>query len=861
MGLFFTDAGTSVRKRSAPPKVAISESQRQLLTCAQCPLDRATALKHPKMLPTGADRPVLYFLGEAPGDTEDGRGEQFVGKSGEFLRDHIPTKWAKKIRWNNTIRCRPPKNRDPAHIEVACCRRLQISDIEQTKPQAIVGFGNVPLHWMLGEEDRQISNWRGRRVPVRIGTHTCWFYPITHPSGILRIRDEKKKGAAILRAFERDLQRVFADAEVGFPNPYVEDPKDYFKGVECLKEYGRQGFETVERALGTFYDQEHAIDIETDGLRPYRPDAKILSIAVGTYDSVFAFAWDHPEARWTPHEKGHIKDLVHDYLLGPGKKWAHSTKFEQEWFHKWYGPDVLYKTEWGDTLLQAHALDERKGKGLDDVTQIHFGFRIKSLSDVDVRNLIREPLSKVLPYNALDSKYCHAASIVQQEALERDGLVDVYKLLHSATPSLVRMQAKGVVRNPQAIKQLDEDLTKQEADVKVRILKHEDVREFIRINPKFSPTSNPDLVLFFRDFLKLDHPSKSRKGGAWHSSGGNKDAATGAYSVDEEALSQFKHAVAGMVLEMRSITKIHGYVTPLMEGGKYVHADGLVHASYGNAITVSGRLACEDPNQQNYPRRKHKEIRRTVGCPPGHSFAAFDYKQLEWRIGACLSGDKQMAVEIFGGEDIHGVWTDDIGGKFVPKRVKENRKKVRDSIKMFWTFANLYGNLLEGLAWDLSQEFGVDISPRDLEPFFTKFWDRYPTLKRYQENLIEKYWRLGYVETATGQRRHEPMARNEIINHPFQGTAGHLVINAQERLSLAAYEQDRPPLQPIMNIHDDLSFYLPNKTIEQDIEDIARYMCQSPFAFVTVPLAVEVSVGDNWCDKEEIGAFSTEDFK
>jgi len=887
MGLFFTETGAAARKRTQTPrtpKIGITEAQRQLLTCSQCPLDRETTLRHPKMLPTGADHPILYFLGEAPGANEDELGKQFVGKAGAFLRGYIPSKWIHKIRWNNTLRCRPPKNRDPAYIEIACCRRLQVADIEQTKPKAIVGFGNVPLHWMLGEEDRQISNWRGRRVPVKVGAHTCWFYPITHPSGILRIRDEKKKGAAYLRAFERDLQRVFADAEAGFPDPYVEDPKDYYKGIECLKDYGRQGFDAIEAALGAFYDQEHAIDIETDGLRPYRPDAKILSIAVGTYVSVFAFPWEHPEARWTPRESKAIEELVHDYLLGPGKKWAHSAKFEQEWLHKRYGPDVIYKTEWGDTLLQAHALDERKGKGLDDVTQIHFGFRLKSLSNVDIKNLIRAPLSKVLPYNALDSKYCHAASVVQQEALERDGLVDVYNLLHSATPSLVRMQAKGVVRNPPAIIQLDKELTKQENDIAASIMKNADVVAFMAAGQKFSPTSNPNLVSFFRDFLEIPQPgkqneaspyhqpTKKREGGSWGPENPHKknlreraimagEKEKESYSVDEVVLSKLKHPVAQQVLGLRSITKNHGYVTPLLDGGKYVHADGLIHASYSNAVTVSGRLACEDPNQQNYPRRSHKEIRRVVGCPPGHRFVAFDYGQLEWRIGACLSGDKQMAVEIVAGEDIHGVWTDDIGGKFVPKRVKENRKKVRDSIKMFWTFANLYGNLLEGLAWDLSTEFGVDISPRALEPFFTKFWQRYPALKKYQEGLIEKYWRLGYVETATGQRRHEPMARNESINHPFQGTAGHLVINAQERLSLAAYEQDRPQLQPVMNIHDDLSFYLPGATLELDVEDIARYMCTCPFEFVgDVPLMVEVSVGDNWCDKEEIGKFSTEDF-
>jgi DNA polymerase I-like protein with 3'-5' exonuclease and polymerase domains len=701
---------------------------------------------------------------------------------------------------------------------------------------------------MLGPEDRQITNWRGRRVPVRIGTHSCWFYPITDPVSILRTRNHKKKGAAYLRAFERDLARVFADAEAGLPEPYVEDPKDYHAGVECLTEYGRAGFDTIERALGTFFDQEHSVDIETDGLRPYRPDAKIITMAVGTYDSVFAFPWEHPEARWTAHERGLIKDLVHDYLLGPGKKWAHSTKFEQEWFHKWYGPDVLYKTEWGDTLLQAHALDDRKGKGLDDLTQLYFGFRLKSVSNVDVKKLEYTPLSRVLPYNALDVKYCYAASVVQAAELEQAGLVDVYNLLHRATPALVRMQAKGVVRNLPAIEALDSTLTKQHAELLARTMRDRDVLAFMQTGRKFSPSSNQDLVVFFRDYLKVENPVPSF------------DDEEDSYSVDEGALSQIKHAVAKLVLELRAVTKNHGYVTPLLPGGKYVHADGLVHANYSNAVAVSGRTACEDPNQQNYPRRAHKEIRRVVGCPPGHVFVAFDYKQLEWRIGACLSGDVQMGLEIRSGEDIHGVWTDSIGGRFVPARVKENRKSVRDSIKQYWTFANLYGQILDGLAWDLSSEFSVNISKRELEPFFISFWQRYPALRAYQDAIIDKYWRVGYVETATGQRRHEPMARNEIINHPFQGTAGHLVLDAQQRVTIAAYEQDRPSLQPIMNIHDDLSFYLPYATVERDIEDIARFMCVCPFEFVTVPLGVEVSVGENWCDKEEIGEFSTGDF-
>lgn len=860
MSLFFTETGAAARRSKSKPKTrtVIPLAEQRLLNCSHCPLDKAQ-LHHPKMPPTGSAKPVLYFIGEANGKNEDLEGVQFIGASGSLLRDKIPAKWEKKIRWNNVLRCRTPDNRTPEPLEIACCHRLQVADIEQTKPQVVVGFGNVPLEWMLGL-DRQISNWRGRRAPVKIGTHTCWFYSITHPAALLRIMHDRKKGAAHLRAFERDLERLFNDVEHGLPDPYVESESDYKRGVFCLNQYGNDGIKKIESSLSGFADDEHAIDIETDRLRPYHPESKILSIAVGTYDSVFAFPWQHREARWTKSEQKKIHDIVKVYLLGKGKKWAHGAKFEHEWFQHRFGPDILYKTTWGDTLGQAHILDERKGKSLDELTQRYFGFLLKSISNIDVKQLATAPLHYVLPYNGMDAKYCDALHHVQADLLEEEGLTKVYEFLNDATPALVMMQAKGVVRNLPAIKQLDKDLTKEEDQVKAKILNHVDVIAYRTRRGKFSPTSNPDLVGLFRDHLKLVHPSKQRNGGSWHKLS-NQKGGEAAYSVDEGALSQFRHPVAKLILDMRSCIKCHGYVTPLLEGGKYVHGDGLIHSIYSNYITVSGRLTSEEPNAQNYPRREHKEIRRVVGRPPGHKFVAFDYRQLEWRIGAMLSGDPVMGDEIISGADIHGVWTDQLGARFIPKKLKENRKAVRDAIKGLWTFANLYGNDINGIAYDFSNHFKIDVLPRDIEPFYTAFWLRYPLLKKYQEDLMTNYWKKGYVETGTGQRRHEPMAKNELQNHPFQGTAGHLVIDAQRRLSLLGYTSDKPWLTPILNVHDDLSFYFPEKTLEDNIETTARYMCCCPFDFIkNIPLSVEVSIGDNWADKQEIATFSTRDF-
>lgn len=852
--------------------IRISETDRKNLSCAHCPLDMAQLI-HPKMPPTGSDNPVLYFIGEANGKTEDETGVQFNGESGSLIRDRVPSKWAQRIRWNNTIRCRPPQNRDPAPIEVECCRRLQVEDIERTKPQAIVCFGRIALEWFLGPGDRAMADWRGRRMPVKVGGHTCWLYPITHPAALLRQRNEKKKGAAYVRTFERDLERVFANATAGFPAPYVEPASDYLKDVHCLTEYGAGGLSIIEDVLFGLYNDDHTIDLETDRLRPYHPEAKILSVAVGTFDATLAFPWQHSEARWTTTESALIKDMVFAYLMGKGRKWAHGAKFEMEWMAHLYGHKVVLDTLWGDTLGQAHILDERKGKALEARTLLYFGFDVKAVSNLDRKKMASYPLSKILPYNGMDTKYTDLLRYMQAVDLEAAGLTQVYEARNNDTPGLVLMQRKGVVRDPAAIKILHDDLFVQEEKIVERIMRQADVVTFMNAGNKFMPTSNPNLVTFFRDYLKIEKGEEHRNGGAWHKSGGAaKDKAGDKYSVDEGALAQIRHPVARLLLEMRTIQKNHGYINPLLpnsertdphkDAGKCIHGDGLIHGAFSNYITASGRLNSEDPNLQNFPRRKHKEIRRAIGCPPGCRFAAFDYGQLEWRIGAMLSRDRNMILELLQpNPDIHGHWTDTIGGEFIPHLVKADRKSVRDSMKQYWTFANLYGNTLDGIAWDLSKEFEVDISPLRLKPHFTSFWGRYPGLQQYQDHLMDIYWRFGYVETGTGQRRHEPLARNEIINHPFQGTAGHLVIDAQSRLSRAAVELDRPQLQPVLNVHDDLSFYLPWATIERDVETIARLMIQCPFDFIgNVPLTVEASMGYNWCDKSEIGTFHTRDF-
>jgi uracil-DNA glycosylase len=116
MGFFglVPTAQTSIATKTAPTNDLLHR-----LKCKICPLDKADHLRTPKMEPSGSEDPVVYIMGEAPGKTEDKEGLQFVGAAGELLRPNIPAKFKKRIRWNNTIRCRPSTdNRDPDKMEV-----------------------------------------------------------------------------------------------------------------------------------------------------------------------------------------------------------------------------------------------------------------------------------------------------------------------------------------------------------------------------------------------------------------------------------------------------------------------------------------------------------------------------------------------------------------------------------------------------------------------------------------------------------------------------------------------------------------------------------------------------------------------
>lgn len=817
--------------------------------CAACTLNNARLL-HPKMPATGPADAEIYIIAEAPGETEDEEGIQLIGKAGQVLRRALPNHIEKAARFDNIIDCRPPSNRQPTPLEIACCRPRQVADIEKVKPKLILAFGSVPLHWFTNED--KITAWRGRLIPVRVGKHKCWLAPIYHPSFVARSRHQAK-GALVEESFERDLRNAIAAYERGLPEPHVEDPADAPLGVECLT-----SFDKVLAALQHARRwKDFAIDIETNGLRPYRADPKILTVAISNYDRTFAWPMQHKEATWSKAQRDKIGAALVELMHGRSPI-AHNSKMEQEWLSYFYGDDVVFgSVDWQDTMAQAYVLDEREGtKSLGSCTMSRIGFNVKSLSRVAVERLEHEPLSRVLEYNAYDAKYTYLLYYVQQDLIEQDGAAEAYRTANSRAGPLAIAQRRGVVPNPDAVLELNREYQSRQREKELEIQKDPDVQRFVKAHGKFNPASNKDLVgLFHKQLGCKECEVKDKK---------NRDKVR--ISTDEAVLSQIERLpIARHILEWRGIKKMRStYILPLTPDGGLIWHDKLVHADFHHLLTSTSRLSCEGPNLQNFPIRtpEAKRIRSVIRAPEGQWMVSDDFGQIEARVIAMASRDKTLVDALWTGYDIHYEWAQKLASDY-PQVVggkrfladKDVMKNFRSIVKNAWVFPLFFGSAVQSVAENLKMPL-AKVTRR-----YDEFWDTFEGVLRWQERLQKDYRRLGYVAKLTGGRRHAPLGLNEIINSPIQGTAADIVNDAFCRLSRRAYEEGTAYLQPVLQVHDDLTFYVPDANLESAMEVIAREMVRvDTMPFINVPLTVEVLVGSDWSNKEEVAKFSSTDF-
>lgn len=812
--------------------------------CSVCPLNKQPRLDSA----VGSTEPIVYVLGEAPGSEEIKQGIPFVGRSGTLLRANVPKDWLPYLRWNNCVRSRPPDNRTPTAVEIECCRPSVEADIETTKPKAIFGFGAVPLQWALRQSGIIRNHWTHRYIPIKVGNHTCWFFPMVHPSYVLREKDDMlnrysdKYRSNVGFTFAKTLEWAFSIVE-SLPEAVVHTPSDAFADIEVE-------MSSVDRITEILDEVAEnglvGIDYETSCLRPYEKDAKILTVALSTRDKTYGFPLHHPATPFTKKQVEAIDAEFSSFLhYAKCRKISHHLGFELEWSAYFYGREVVHNTKWADTVSQAYVLDERQSRmnpgshSLEYLCLQYFGIDIKALSNVNRKRIMSVPLPKLLTYNCLDAKYHRLLYFPQKHRLKDEGLSSVYTRHVRRVKAAVLTQLKGIPVDEKVVKQFYNRYTKRLDKIEAKIGETKTAKWYKRDNGEdFRPSANDDVMKVL------------------HHLGEFPD------NVDESVLRHIKDPLIKLVLRWRKNNKLRStYVIPLVKdnSNSTLFPDGQLHPILTTTKTDTSRTSSEYPNCQNYPKRENKEVRSQV-ARKGYKVVSFDYGQIQARNVAMESGDKVLIKAFWDRYDIHSDWVWRIideypswvpGGKKALKADNDLFRHYRNKAKNEMVFPSFFG----AQPSSLSHYLGVPVNKT--KKLSEDFWEMFPGVKDWQDGLIDFYLKNAYVNSLAGYRRRAPISPNQLINAPIQADEAIIVLDAMVRLSELRNEK----FQANMEIHDDLSFIWPDdeKEIEENSRVVIDIMLHTPFKWAhVVPLVVEQSIGDDWASTKEVGIYASD---
>jgi DNA polymerase-1 len=272
---------------------------------------------------------------------------------------------------------------------------------------------------------------------------------------------------------------------------------------------------------------------------------------------------------------------------------------------------------------------------------------------------------------------------------------------------------------------------------------------------------------------------------------------------------------------------------------------GRVHTSYHQAVAATGRLSSTDPNLQNIPIRslEGRRIRKAFVAPEGYLLLAADYSQIELRIMAHLSDDKGL-LQAFADElDVHQATAAEVFGLAIDNVSSEQRRSAKAI-----NFGLMYGMSAFGLARQLG------ITRAKAQEYVDLYFDRYPGVKAYMDNIRAQARDDGYVETLFGRRLYLPQindrnaqrrqyAERSAINAPMQGTAADIIKKAM--IDVHAWLRDsKAPARMIMQVHDELVFEVDEAAATELSVHIRDRMSRA--ARLKVPLVVDAGIATTW---------------
>lgn len=849
MGFFNLDdhAGTPQAKELKGFSLATLHAQ----GCKVCPLATQTGLHNPQMDPFGTRKPLVYMLGEAPSIDDDRRGKHFGGEAGKLLRRRIPHAWLKDMRWNYVVRTHPKQRKEgkkePPHpIAVEACRASIVKDIEETKPFAIFGFGAGPLKWALDETG--IAKWAGRFVPVTIGKHTCWYFPFLDPQEVLEKRRYEPRSASEFGCDEEfqlhlNMRRAFELVDT-LPDPVVHTEEMARANVEFVTGHERGDLDKVLDFLDRCYDaDDFGFDYETNMLRPYGNNARVLTVALALEDKAFSFPLDHPKAGWSKADLRILEKEWAAFLHNvKAKRLVHNAVFEQEWSAHMWGRKVVQRGRWECTQSQAYILDERPWtSSLDFLCALHFGLRLKELHKVDKKDMESVPLETCLKYNAVDAKYHRLLYHVQRKLLKQQDLTRVYNEHMLRVSAVALTQLHGVPIDSEQVEEFYNKLQGEIKELEQKILEYPAVCAWEkRTAQDFHPGNNNHVMAVLKD-LGFNELEKTK----------------------DDALDKLDHPFAEMIRAYRKPTKLLStYIIPVRKGSAHLFPDGYLHPIIVTTKTRTWRTSSEDPNIQNWPKRGAKIYIRKLVKPIGGTekvIVAIDYGGMQARNVAMESLDPELIKVYWDHYDIHTDWLERLlrlvpNWKPVEKLGVEKhetaklRKAYRETAKNKFVFPCFFGAHETSLA----RYLGIPVNKAG--ELRAEFFDKFKTVEKWHERQRAFYKKHGYITGHTGFRRRAPIELNQLINAPIQADESFIVCRAWHELTML----DDRAFTPTWMIHDDLTFVWEKREVEKRLETVAPIMVKWSEPWMkSVPFEIDVSIGATWDALKGIGGFET----
>ena len=617
---------------------------------------------------------------------------------------------------------------------------------------------------------------------------------------------------------------------------FAENPTNYavnaeFSSFESLKttHHDYKLIETEEdaRKLFDFFitKQILCLDTETTSINPI--DAELVGLSFSVEEGKAFYVAVPAEREKAERIVNIFKPLYESTEI---LKIGQNIKYDMEVLMN-YG--VRLAAPMFDTMLAHYVLQPEQKHNMDILAETLLNYQTIHIDELigpkgkSQKNMRDLSPADICDYAAEDADITLRLYNVLKPRLKEADVEDLfYNIEMPLVPVLAEMEMNGVLLDTNALAETSKVLTERMKQIEKEIYDLAG-HEFNIASPKQVGE------VLFGEMKIVDKPKKTK---------------TGQFVTSEEVLLQLrsKAPIVDHILEHRGLKKLLGTYVDALPKLINPHT-GHIHTSFNQAVTATGRLSSSDPNLQNIPVRgeEGKEIRKCFIPEPGCLFFSADYSQIELRVMAHLSGDKNMIEAFREGYDIHAATAARIYKEDINDVTRDQRTKAKRA-----NFGIIYGITVFGLAERL------EISRDEAKQLIDGYFETFPQVHAYMEKAKELAREHGYAETFFHRRRYLPditshnatvrnFAERNAINAPIQGSAADIIKIAMVRI-FERFHREEIKSKMILQVHDELNFsVLPEE--KERVEKIVLEEMQNAYP-LQVPLVADSGWGENWLE-------------